>query len=93
LLFRQLQSFGHQHGLVFLSDFDVDWARKFRATWPNKNVAARKKLEHFRAFFRFCHDSNWIDFNPAAKIKPPKVIEQPTLPFNREEIARILPVL
>jgi len=23
----------------------VDWVRRFRASWPNKNIAARKKLE------------------------------------------------
>ncbi len=90
LLFRQLRAFADQNGLVFISDFNIDWTRKFRATWTNKNLAARKKLEHLRAFFRFAFDSSWMDSNPAAKLKPPKFIESPTLPFSKEEMGRIL---
>ena len=90
LLFRQLRVFSQQHGLVFISDLNVDWVREFRTTWPNKNLAARKKLEHLRAFFRFAHDSNWINSNPAVKIKPPEIKDAPTMPFTKEEVARIL---
>lgn len=90
LLFRQLRAFADQHGLVFISEFNLDWARKFRATWPNKNLAAKKKFEHLRAFFRFAYDSNWMNSNPTAKLKPPKVAESPTLPFTKEEMGRIL---
>ena len=50
LLFRQLRAFADQHGLVFISDFNIDWARKFRATSPNKNLASKKKFEHLRTF-------------------------------------------
>src|SRR5262249_29073895 len=70
LLFRQLQEFAADKGLVFISDLDLEAARAFRASWPNKNVAARKKLEHFRAFLRFCQESDWIRSNPATKLKP-----------------------
>jgi hypothetical protein len=52
LLFRQLQEFAALHGHLYITEFDVDAARRFRASWPNKNIAARKKLEAFRAFFR-----------------------------------------
>jgi len=90
LLFRQLRAFADQHGLVFISEFNLDWVRRFRATWPNKNLAAKKKFEHLRAFFRFAYDSNWMNSNPAAKLKPPKVAESPTLPFTEEEMGRIL---
>ena len=34
LLFRQLQDFA-------FADFDIDWVRRFRASWKNKNIAAR----------------------------------------------------
>ena len=51
LLFRQMQAFSEQNGLVFISGFTLDWTRKFRESWPNKNLAARKKLEHFKSFF------------------------------------------
>jgi len=57
---------------------------------PNKNLAAKKKLEHLRAFFRFAYESNWMDSKPAAKLKPPVITESPTLPFSKEEMGRIL---
>ena len=60
LLFRQLEAFAENEGLVFVSDFSLDRLREFRATWTNRNFAAQKKLESLRAFFRFCHDSGWI---------------------------------
>ncbi len=90
LLFRQLQAFAEEHGLVFIRAFDVEWTRKFRESWPNKNLAARKKLENLRAFFRFCEDSGWVDSNPAQKIRPPKITSSPTLPLSDEEVEKIL---
>jgi len=90
LLFRQLQDFAVLHGLPCLTDFDLDWMRRFRASWKNKNISARKKLEAFRAFFRFVHESGWIPTNPASHLKPPKITEPPTAPFTREEVASIL---
>lgn len=89
LLFRQLRAFAGEHGLTFISEFNSDWVRKFRASWSNKNLSAKKKFEHLRAFFRFAYDSDWTNSNPAAKLKPPKVTESPTLPFSEEEMGRI----
>ena len=34
-----------------------------------ENLSAMKKLERLRAFFRFCHHSDWIPDNPARKVK------------------------
>ena len=90
LLFRQLQAFATERGLVFVSDLDLEKVRDFRASWPNKNMAARKKLEHFRAFLRFCHESEWIRTNPAAKLKPGKIDSAPTLPFSRDEVQKVI---
>jgi integrase/recombinase XerD len=90
LLFRQLEAFADEKGLVFIADVGLEEARAFRASWPNKNVAARKKLEHFRAFLRFCQESEWIRVNPATKLKPPKVHSLPTLPFTRGEVQQVI---
>ena len=90
LLFRQLQAFAEDKGLVFISDVDLEIARAFRASWPNRNVAARKKLEHFRAFLRFCQESDWIRSNSATKLRPSKITSGPTLPFSREEVQKVL---
>jgi hypothetical protein len=33
-------------------EFDLPALRKFRASWPNQNLRALKKLEYLRSFFR-----------------------------------------
>jgi integrase/recombinase XerD len=90
LVLKQLEAFGNDRGLVFISSFGVEELRAFRASWPNKNLSARKKLEHLKSFFRFCFDSGWIKNNPAKSIKPPKVYDPPVLPFSDEEMKKIL---
>ncbi len=90
LLFRRLQTFADENGLRYLAEFNLDAVRRFRATWTNKNIAARKKLEALKAFFRFAHESRWTDDNPARHLKPPKTTDPPTLPFSRDEFVRIL---
>ncbi len=65
LLFRQLNEFATQHGLVYISDFTLDNLRQFRGSWTNRNVAARVKLGNLKRLFRFCHQSKWIADNPA----------------------------
>ena len=50
LLFRRMEEFAKSNGLVFITAFDLDWTPKFRESWPNKNLGARKQLEYFRAF-------------------------------------------
>jgi len=63
---------------------------EFRASWPNRNLGALKKLEYLRAFFRFADDCKWIDENPARKLESPKVQQSPTMPFTPDQMAQIL---
>jgi len=90
LLFRRLQEFAQSIGLRYLNEFDLDSLRQFRASWCNRNVAALKKLEALRTFFRFAHESGWVRANLAAKLKAPKIIGKPTMPLSREEVRAIL---
>lgn len=90
LLFRQLEEFAQNKGLVFVSDFDVERVRQFRQSWTNRNFAAQKKLESLRAFFRFCHDSGWILTNPAQKLKSGKTELPQIIPYTVEEVKKIL---
>src|SRR5579863_3850568 len=69
LLSRQMERFAQDSGLRFLREFDLTTLRKFRASWPNENLGALKKLEYLRAFFRFAHDCKWTDDNPAGKLE------------------------
>lgn len=90
LLSRQMKRFADDQGVRFLRELDLPMLRKFRATWPNHNLGALKKLEYLRAFFRFAHDSRWLDENPARKLESPKVRPSPTLPFTPEQMAQVL---
>ncbi len=90
LVFRQLQEFCQEHGLLFISDLDLDWVRRFRSTWTNRNQAAKRKLEYLRALFHFAVASGWIKENPASKLKAPETTPAPTIPFTREEVEKIL---
>ena len=90
LLFRRLQEFAGEQGLRFVAELNLDNVRAFRAGWADHNLAAMKKLERLRAFFRFCQDGNWISDNPARKLKNPKITDCPTLPFSREQVTKVL---
>jgi integrase/recombinase XerD len=90
LLSRQMETFAQANGLRFLREVDLAMLRKFRASWPNENLGALKKLEYLRAFFRFAHECKWIDENPARKLESPKVTQRPTMPFTSEQMAEIL---
>jgi len=90
LLFRQLQDFAKSKGVRFLCECDLDFVRQFRGSWPNRNMAARKKLECLRTFCRFAHDSGWLTSNPAVKLKPPRIIDRPTMPLTRNEFTSLL---
>jgi integrase/recombinase XerD len=90
LLFRHLKSFAEDRGLRFVKELDTPTLRKFRASWKDSNLAALKKLERLRSFFRFVRENGWLAENPAAKISNPKVTMRPTLPFTHDEMIRIL---
>ncbi len=90
LLSRQTAQFATDQGIRFLRQLDLPMLRKFRATWPNENLGALKKLEYLRAFFRFAHESRWIDENPARHLESPKVKQSPTMSFDSDQMVKIL---
>jgi integrase/recombinase XerD len=89
-LFRRLRDFARTRGIRYIAEMDLDNTRRFRESWPDRNLSALKKLERLRTFFRFCTDSNWVGANPAKKIKNPKITQSPTLPFSRDQVGSIL---
>lgn len=93
LLSRQMTQFSHLRRLRFLNQFDLPTLSDFRSGWQESPLTKAKKLERLRSFFRFAQDTNWVDENPARKLKGPKVTHRPTLPFTHEEMVRILGAL
>lgn len=90
LLFKQLQAFAEQKGFRYLAEFSLDQWRTFRATWPNKNISALKKLGYLRTFLRFCADNGWLPENYGRKLGSPKITQRPTMPFTHDEMVKIL---
>jgi len=90
LLFKHLTAFCAKQGIRFIIELDTAQLRQFRATWKDQNLAALKKLERLRKFFRFAHQNGWVPDNPASKVVNPQVTTRPTLPFSQDEMIKIL---
>lgn len=90
LLEGKLLPYCDAKGFDRLKDLNVDALRSFRKTWKFAATSAVKRLEYLRGFLRFCEESEWIDRNPAKAIKPPKVTQSPTLPFDEQDVIRAL---
>jgi integrase/recombinase XerD len=90
LLSRTMQAFAKRRGMRCLREIDLAAIRDFRSEWTDGALSSSKKLERLRSFYRFAQDNNWIEGNPATKVKAPKPSQRPTLPFTQEEIVRIL---
>jgi integrase len=90
-LVKQMKAFAAAEGLRYIKEWeDLELVRRFRQSWRDKGNTVVKKLERLRAFFRFAVDSEWIQKNPAAKMKSPTVKQSPTMPFTQEEMVAIL---
>lgn len=89
LLIKLTNEFADAH-LVDLRTFDVERVREFRKSWKDGPRASGKKLERLRAFFKFCVENKWIEASPAVTLRAPLVKDKPTMPFTRDEMARIL---
>jgi len=90
LLVRQIKAFAADRGVRYLAEFDLNLLRDFRGTWKNRNLSAKKKLEHLRGFFRFCVRGGALTANPATGLDAPIVKQPPTLPFERDEMVQLL---
>ncbi len=88
-----MELYAEKLGFRYLKEFTLEALRKYRSNWPNENLSALKRLGLLRSFFRFGCDSGWIPDNPAKKLRNPKIVDRPTMPFDSEEMVRILTAL
>src|SRR5262245_937067 len=91
----KLTAFCTDRGFSYLRQLESpDTTAEFRETWTTwTSRTAKPMFERLRSFFHFCVARKWIDSNPAAALKPPKVEDRPTLPFTEgpgSEMERIL---
>jgi integrase/recombinase XerD len=76
---------------TLLRELDTETLTKFRLTWKgSSSLAAVKKIERLRTFFKFCWANGYVDRNPAAGVKYPNVRLTPTLPFSQEEMLAMI---
>jgi hypothetical protein len=55
--------------LTLLRELTTPNLVKFRATWGNGPNTTRRKHERLIGFFEFCIGNDWLDKNPALKMK------------------------
>ena len=98
LLFRQLLAFAQDRGIKFANDLDLDALTEFRAGWkktgkvtgPIGALTAAKKLERLRSIFKFALQRKMVQENYAVSLVSPKLRQNPTLPFSKDDMAKIL---
>jgi len=90
LLFKQLLQFTQDRGIKFVDDLNLETLTEFRASWKIGPLTASKKLERLRSIFKFALQRKILDENYACALTAPKVKQNPTLPFSKEEMVKIL---
>lgn len=90
-LFKRLNDFCQQRGLVFLRQLTVVEVRDFRNSWTTYSPrTAGKHIERMKRFFSWCVENHWLDQSPAKPLKSPKVGETDVVPFTEDQIEKIL---
>jgi integrase len=90
LLRKQFLPWCKSRGFKSLKQLNVDEITQFRATWADGPLSKSKKQERLKGFFHFCVVREWVRTNPVHGIKPVKVPPSQTLPFDEEEVVRVL---
>lgn len=90
LLFTRLEAYAATKGIAAISQIKLDDLTEFRSTWNDGPLSSSKKLERLRSMFRFAVKRKWVAENLALDIKPPKLTDNPTLPFSEQEMKAIL---
>jgi integrase len=86
----QLLPWAKDVGLIHLKELTTPNLIKFRASWGNGPNTTRRKHERLIAFFEFCIGNEWLEKNPAAKMKKVEEKRVPTDYFTREEFQRVV---
>lgn len=74
----------------WLAEITTPLLQTFRSSRQISPTTQIKELTYLRTFFHWCLANDWIDKNPASKLKPPKADRLPTMPFEQQEIDQLL---
>jgi integrase len=72
-----------------IRSISVDDVSRFRESWDFAPLTTRNTIERLRGFFRFCIEREWLEKNPAATLKLPKIIEVDRKPYEASELEAI----
>lgn len=75
---------------MYLDEVTTVHLLKFRASWNNNGATSQRKHHRLTGFFSFCIENDWLDRNPAIRMKRIKVNHRPTDYFTRDEFKRIV---
>lgn len=90
---RRLNEFCKAERLISIADITGDDLRAFRARWPPGARAAANHIARLKCVFQWFVDQGWIESNPAAVIKAPKLLRSMATqkqPFSEAEMERML---
>ncbi len=90
-LFKRLNAFCQNRGLIFLRQLTVVEVRDFRNSWTTYSPrSAGKHIERLKRFFNWCIENRWMESSPAKPLKVPKVGDTDVVPFSEEEVGKII---
>jgi site-specific recombinase XerD len=88
---RHFHAYCDRQGLEDLQEVTVEHLDRQRAGRKLARTTALKELKTLSLFFSFCRERNWIEDNPAKRIKTPKNIKpSEVVPYTSAEVARII---
>lgn len=87
---KQLLAWTKDQGLRYLKELTPERLSDWRSTWKDNALAASKKYQRAVGFFYFCMRMKWVSDNPMKSLHPPKVKQDPTLPFSAGEVNAIV---
>lgn len=87
---KQFLAWTRGKGLRYLKELTPERLSDWRSTWKDNALAASKKYQRTVGFFYFCMRMKWISENPMKSLHPPKVKQDPTLPFSSDEVNAII---
>jgi integrase/recombinase XerD len=87
---KQFLAWTRDIGLRYLRELTPERLTAWRSTWQDAALAASKKYQRAVGFFYFCMRMKWLSENPMKSLHPPKVKQDPTLPFTTDEVNAIV---
>jgi integrase/recombinase XerD len=87
---KQFLAWTRDMGLRYLRELTPERLTAWRSAWQDAALAASKKYQRAVGFFYFCMRMKWLSENPMKSLHPPKVKQDPTLPFTTDEVSAIV---